>query len=150
MISSLNPTALSLSGSSNNADIVDQSGTTIDSDIRTGRQLVLAAEGSYSNSENNTRAEWEQRIRKARGRLYSAVVQGYSPPDSSDLWMVNTIIGVLDDFAGISAEMLINSIIFNLDQESGSTTTLSLVEQNAYNLELQEPVTEKIGDDFAF
>ncbi len=150
MVSSLNPTALSFSGATNNSDVVNQSGNVTDKAIRAGRQLVITAEGSYSNTENNTRAEWEQRIRQARGRLYSAVVQGFTPPGSSDLWQVNTIIGVLDDFAGISAEMLINSIVFSLSEDGGSTTTLSLVEQNAYNLQLTEPVTEKIGDSLAF
>lgn len=149
MQSSLNPTAFSLSGSANNSDVVNQSADVIDSDIHAGRQLVMSPEGAYSNAENKTRAEWEQRIRKARGQLYSAVVQGFNPPDSDDLWEVNTIIGVLDDFAGISAEMLINSVTYSLDESSGSTTTLSLVEQNAYNLEITEPVTEKVGDGFA-
>jgi len=149
MRSSLNPGSLSLAGTTNNSDVVNQLGNAKDGDVRPGRVLVMSPEGSYSNTENNNRAEWEQRIRKARGQLYSAVVQGFTPVDSSDLWQVNTIIGVLDDFAGISAEMLINSIVYNLDNDTGSTTTLSLVEQNAYNLEITEPVTEKIGNGFA-
>lgn len=139
-----------LSGSISTKDIVNQNASVIDANIRAGRQLVLVPEGSYSSAENGKRAQWESRIRQARGQLYSAVVQGYTPPDFDDLWKVNTVIGVADDLAGVNAEMMINSITYNLDTSTGRTTTLSLVEQNAYNLQLQEPVTQKVGDGFAF
>lgn len=150
MVSGLNPTSLSFAGTVPNADIVNQKSKVIDSAIRVGRQLIMTPEGSYSDTENEKRAKWESRIRQARGQLYSAIIQGHITPDIGDLWKVNTVVGVLDDFASIQAEMLINSVSYRLDTDSGSTTTLSLVEQNAYNLELSEPQTQNIGSGFAF
>lgn len=148
MSSGLNPTLLT--GGVGNSDIVNQKSTVIDANIRAGRQLVLTPESSYSSTENSKRVQWESRIRKSRGQLYSAVVQGHTVPDSSDLWRINTVIGVLDDFAGINAEMLINTLTYSVDSSGGELTTISLVEQNAYNLQLREPVTQEIGSGYAF
>ncbi len=147
MSSGLNP--LSLSGNVSTSDIVDQKSTIIDADIRKGRQLVSIPEGNSSNTEADNRAQWESRIRRARGQLYSCVLQGHTVPGGVDIWRVNSVIGVLDDFAGISAEMLINSISYKLNITEGSTTTLSLIEQNAYNIQLQEPQTDELADGFA-
>ena len=53
--------------------------------------------------------------------------------------------GVNDIFAGISGEMLINAITFNLSVNEGSTTELSLIEKNAYQLTLEEPKAQTYG-----
>ena len=143
MTSSLNPTAISIGSSASNKDIVNQSGEVTDSAIREGRQLAIVPEGPYSNKQNTDRAQWEQRVRAARGQVYSATIQGHPHVHPNDM------IRVFDDFAGISAEMLINSVSYAMDLDSGKTTTLSLVEKNAYNIQLQEPTTQKLGTGLA-
>lgn len=147
MTSGLNPSTLT--GSTSSADVVNQKSTIIDADIRTGRQLAFVPESSFSISEGDKRASWESRVRRARGQLYSVTVQGHKPEGLDELWQVNRVVAVIDDFADIRTGMLINSVVYNFDENSGSTTTLSLVAENAYNLEIQEPVTQKLGDSFA-
>jgi hypothetical protein len=59
------------------------------------------------------------------------------------------VVTVADDFAEIYAKMLINSVTYGFDVTNGSTTTLSIVEKNAYTLTLQEPKAQKVGYPFA-
>ena len=142
----LNPVALNSAGTVGIDTLVNQSGLIRDTKIRAGRQMILISEGAYSDDENEKRALWEARIRKARGRVYSASVRGYRPlPDAKWLWDVNQLVTVVDDFAQINAQMLINSVAFSYNVDSGKTTTLAMVEKNAYSLTLDEPKTEELG-----
>ena len=146
MSSSMNPVALNSAGDTDIASIVNQSGSATGSarlSGRVGRQLVLVSEGSFSNDEDGKRADWEKRIREARSRVHSVSVQEYRP--ENDLWAVNTTVGIVDEFAKINERMLINSVTFSQDADSGSLTNLSLIEENAYNLELAEPVVQGFG-----
>jgi prophage tail gpP-like protein len=144
--SALNPIAIVNAGNTNSADVVKQDGSATDPDIRTGRQLILVSEGPFSNSQNKDRAKWEANIRRARGRVYSATVQGFRiAGDSGDLWGINTLVPVRDDFAGVEAQMLVNSVTFSFDAQNGRQTVVSLVDKNAYSLQLSEPKTETIS-----
>lgn len=145
--SALNPVALNNAGSTDLAELVNQSGGASDIDIRLGRQFILVSESPYSSGQNDERAKWEANIRKARGRIYSAIINGYRDDDGK-LWSVNTLIPVGDSFAGIGAHMLINTIAFTFDKEAGRQTTLSMVNENAYTLTLEEPKTEEIAGGF--
>lgn len=147
-VSELNPIALNSAGTISLGIIVNQQGFVSDTNVRTGRKLVLISESSFDDSDNSKRAEWEARVRRTRGRKYSCVVHGHRPDSGAPLWTPNTTVQVLDDMAGLSARMLINSVTYNLSEGSGSTTTLELVEKNAYNLQLQDPQNQKIGDGF--
>lgn len=150
MSSQLSLLALNKAGDTSVSTIVDQGAEINDAKIRAGRQLVLVAEGPFSDEQNANRATWEANIRKARGRVYSAKVQGYRPdPKGNFLWNVNELVIVADDFAQIHAQMLINSVAFGFDLDSGETTTLSMVERNAYQLTLDEPKSQDIGDALA-
>lgn len=138
-----NPSSLESSGVVDLDSIIDREGGTIDTGIRTGRQLVLSAESAFSDSDDFNRVRWEANIRKARGRLYTAEVYQYSidaNPNNGNLWEVNKLVQVVDDFAGINANLLINGIIFSLSVDSGSTTKITFVEPDAYSLALEEPV----------
>lgn len=136
--------ALNFAGFSDLAESVDQSGETTDPDIREGRQLVIIPETAASSEQNALRAQWEANIRKARGREYSVVVSGFRNQTGA-LWKVNTIVSVVDTFAGINSQMLINSVEFSFNLETGSTTSMTLLASNAYTLELDEPKTETVG-----
>lgn len=147
---SQNPVALFNAGTPDLAALVDQSDGFSDQDIRVGRQLVLIAENPASKAENVDRATWEANIRKARGRVYSVTVAGYRHGGyaGGPLWQINELVTVKDDFAGIDAQMLVNTVTFNFDA-TGRTTTLSLVEKDAYTLALAEPEeTQKVGGAF--
>jgi prophage tail gpP-like protein len=126
----------------------DQAAAITDSDIRTGRQFVLQPETAMVRTDALARAKWEANLRKARGRLYSATVQGFRTYPGGPLWEVNTVVPVVDDFAGIYGDMLISGVSYAQDEQQGSTTTLTLVPTNAYTLELNEPKTEEVGIGF--
>lgn len=147
--SALNPLAIVNAGATGASEVVNQQGSTTDPDVRIGRQMVLIAEGPSSNDQDKLRAKWEANIRKARGRVYSVTILGYrTAGDTGDLWAVNTLVPVRDDFAGIDAEMIVNTVTFSFDLQTGRQTTLSLLESNAYSLALEEPKTEKVGVGF--
>jgi prophage tail gpP-like protein len=145
----LNPVTLLSAGVTDLAELVDQSDGVTDAAIRQGRQLVLLSESPSSKTQNSKRATWEANIRRARGRVYSVTVLGYRHGGfTGPLWNINELVTVQDDFAGIDAQMLVNTVAFNFD-ESGRTTTLSLVEKDAYTLALAEPIeVEKVGGTF--
>ena len=90
------------------------------------------------------RAKWEANVRKTRGRQYSVTVVGFRNQTKA-LWKVNTLVSVVDEFAGINSQMLINSVDFSFSLDSGSTTSMTLVPSNAYTIDLSEPKTETTG-----
>lgn len=143
-VSGLNPVLLATIPDIDISSVVSQSGEVTDQAVRLGRQRVLVAESPNSGTQNEKRAQWEANIRKARGRVYSAQVFGFKD-NLNNLWELNTLVNIADDFAGIDAAMLLNSITFNYDLSTGSTTTLAFIEKNAYTLTLEEPKTEKIA-----
>lgn len=137
---------LSLAGEPDLDSIVDQgtSSPVIDPDVRSGRQLVISGESMFSDSQDQLRARWEADVRKARGRAYAATVHGYRNQLGS-LWRTNQLVRVDDDFAGIAALMLVNGVRYSTSLEEGRTTTISLLNRNAYTLQLEEPEDEEIG-----
>lgn len=142
MIGQLNPIAVNATASLTNESIANQSNFVTDSEIRPGRHFALVTENAGSDPLD--RAKWEMNIRKARSRVYSATVNGFRN-QTGNLWNVNELVTVDDEYAGINSRMLINSVQFAINSGGGRQTTLSLVEKNAYTLELEEPTTDKVG-----
>jgi prophage tail gpP-like protein len=143
-LSQLSPIPLA-TGSGIDAEVIaSQGGVRVirDQAIRRGRQLVLVSEASYSSLQGGDRATWEAKVRRSRGQVYSPVVDGFRN-QAGELWTPNTLVQVVDEYAGIDSKMLINSVTFALDESGGSTTTLSLVERDAYTLALAEPREEE-------
>ena len=140
MPSQHNLIAIVLAGLTSADSIVDQGGgenVVTDKNVRPGRQMVIVPEANSSDAESKKRAQWEKNIRKARSRVYSAVVDGYRN-QTGDLWRVNQLIRVDDAFAGIDSVMLVNSVEYSLTEDEGSTTDIELVNRNAYTLEPAE------------
>lgn len=130
------------------SNLVDQSASAQDSNVRQGRKFVFVPENNLPIADCSKRATWEANIRKARGKVYSCVVYGYEFAEGQ-LWDINHLVTVVDEFAEINAKMLINSVTFGFDVDNGSTTTLSIIEKNAYTLTLQEPKAQQVGPNFA-
>lgn len=149
MVTQLNMGAINLGGTPVAASVASQGHDKAvrDRAIRRGRQLILVGESMSSGPEDERRATWEQNIRRARGTVYSATVDGFRN-QAGLLWEPNTLISVIDEYADIEATMLVNEVEFNLDDDTGSTTTLSFVEGDAYSLALEEPETEELGGGF--
>lgn len=111
--------------------LVDQVGEYIDSEIRTTRKFILQSENVSAAKQARLRAEWEGRIRKTRSKSYGVVVVGHK--NTIDIWRPNTLVNVIDDFAGVSENMLISTVTFKVSVDYGTTTELSLVDKDAYN-----------------
>lgn len=136
--SQLNLTALNVSGKASSKDIVNQkSSDVIDEQVRQSRQFVIQAESASSDQQNQKRAQWEANIRKTRSIVYSTVFNGFGV--NGKIWMPNQLTSIKDEFAGINAEMLLNSVIFSQDGYSANTS-LAFVEKDAYTLKLNEPI----------
>jgi len=133
--SQLNLTAVSNAGVTDLASVVAQSGQAYDDEIAKGRQFVFEAEVASSDGQNLPRAEWEVNMRKARGTRLNLKVEGHSvSQDVNELWDVNTLVPVVDNFAGISASMLVDAITFSTSLGVGDETNISLTDKNAYSL----------------
>lgn len=143
--SQLNPVALNFAGVTPAKEIVSQENKpVVDETMRAGRQLVIKAENSSSSEQAKLRAEWSANIRKARGRVYSCTVSGFTN-SVGNVYAPNQLIQVSDEFCEINAKMLLNSVEFSFDITAGSIASLEFVDSNAYTLELTEPKTEKLG-----
>jgi len=145
--SQLDLTSAENAGKTGLETVVNQRGEAISASVRAGRQLVVPAETASSSGQDIPRAEWEANVRIARSRVFTCVVQGHSDVNG-DLWQINTKVPVTDDFAGISSQMLINSLTFDFDQDSGSTTSINLMNNNAYTLNLLEDEFNETAVDF--
>ncbi len=144
-----NPVALNNAGVTGLGSVVSQSGGALDNDVREGRDLVILSEAPMSDDQCKSRAQWEANIHKARSLAYSATVPGYrvDPTDpQSDLWQINRLYQIVDDYLGKSEPMLCNSVTFTLDVQGGEQTSLGFVDQKAYSLELTKPETSKTAD----
>jgi prophage tail gpP-like protein len=146
--SDLNPTALNLSGNIDISSIVNQSGVVVDSDIRPGRQLIIISNIPFSDAACEDRAKWEADIRRARGLVYSVRVPQFRVGgDQGDLWRINRIYQIVDDFVGKIEPMLCNSVTFTFDVNNGRNTNLGFVGQKAYTLFLEpDPLAEEAGN----
>lgn len=138
MITQMSPIAAMIAQLTN-AGIVNQSAKSVDNNVRKGRQFVLVAESPGSGSEQKLRVDWERNVRKARARVYGATVNGFRN-DNGNVWAINELVFVNDEFAGIHADMLINSVSFSINSDSGRSTILELVEKDAFSISQAEPI----------
>jgi prophage tail gpP-like protein len=108
---------------------------------RAARTLVIRAEGAVTTEYARRRAEWDAKVRAARGDAVSVRVQGWTEGDGT-LWPVNALVPVRSAWLGIDGEMLITQATYSLDGNGGTTTELALRRPDAF---LPEPVVIKGG-----
>ena len=133
----LDPVALDFGGSKTADGLVSQKGEAIDDNVRVGRQKVMVSDMAFSGDQLRNRAEWSKKIRGARSVAYQCTVHGFKN-SAGGQWDVNTLVSVVDSFADISRDLLLNSVRF-LYNEDGSVALLNFVEANAYELVADEP-----------
>jgi prophage tail gpP-like protein len=114
-------------------------GEALDATVRRAeRVLVVRAEGSVTPAQAKLRAQWEAKVRAARGDAVTVRVQGWKQGDGK-LWPVNALVPVESPTLGLrgESEMLITEATFSLDEQGGTTTELRLARPDAF---LPEPV----------
>ena len=124
-------------GNNTEADYSDagtnRSGEAIDSEIRPTRILEIQAEESMTDAECKERAAEEANVRRAQGLVYTAIVAGTTQYDGTT-WDFGQFLQVDDDFAGVVGEFLIKEVNYNIDVNSGTLTTLTCVQPDAYQV----------------
>jgi len=136
MQSQLNNAALASLDGTSAENAVSQTGEATDDKIRTSRQLEITSNSSDANVTLKNLAKWHANLKRVRGTSYTVVVQDvYQDEAKTRIWKTNELVEVVDDFADVSATLLISSVEYNFNLESGTTTTLTLVDKDAYTLE---------------
>jgi prophage tail gpP-like protein len=138
-----NASALLLSGVPSGAELTNASGVATDSAIRSSRILYQLAEKSSSSDQCSARATWQANINRTRGFSYLVTVQGHRDEATKIVWQFNRLIGVRDEYAGVSGKFLINSVNYKLNLNGGTVTTLGIVTKDAYTLQASEPVEQE-------
>ena len=112
--------------------LVNQQGTPdIDNTIRPSRKYILVPSKAMDVDIATKRAKWERALRIARTRKYHVTVQGFLS-NSGLIWQTGQLVKVRDQFASINADLIISEISYNFSVNDGSTTTLTLVQQDVY------------------
>jgi len=125
-----NPSTINNAGLISNYSIAEQISAIEDQNVRRGRQFAITAENAGTNLLQRTK--WEYNVRKARSQVYSATVHGFRN-QTGDLWKINQLVNVVDEYAGIKSRMLVNSVQYSIG-EDGRQAVISLVSKNSYTL----------------
>lgn len=110
---------------------VSTTGAATDTSIRASRYLEIQAEESMSAAECAQRAAEESNLRRAKGLIYNAVLQGDAQRDGTP-WPVGFLADVFDDYNGARGELLIFDVSTSVDMGSGSLTTVACSPADAY------------------
>lgn len=100
---------------------------------RDNRTLLIRPDTGLTKDYARQRADWEARIRAARGATASAIVHGWKQSDGQ-LWPLNVLIRVKSKTLGLDEDMLISQAD-HIKGESGELTTLRLVRPDAFTPE---------------
>jgi len=112
---------------------VDSQGEALDTGVSNFRELEFKLEEGFNGaSECKARAIEEANVRRARAFEYSATVQGFK---DKVMWGINQFVTVHDDRSGVHGKFLIKGVEYVIDNRKGSTTRLTIVDQDAYTAE---------------
>ncbi len=113
-------------------DAAQPKGVSKDEHITRYRPLIVLAEKDVDFSKAKTRAEWERNVRFGRSQRLNYTVRGwhYKP---GELWPINRLVAVQDDFLGLDTDRLIAGVTLMLDT-NGLRTELSLTPREAFDL----------------
>ena len=117
-----------------NKNQASQKGVALDTsdNINSARQKILILEQEGDISACQDRAIWAANMAKAKAFKYTCTVQGhYHDDNKKDLWDINKIVRVVDDFAGIDEFLLIETIEYSTTLQ-GTFTNLTLVPPGAF------------------
>lgn len=99
------------------------------------RPFLVASRGQDGPRDLGARAILERNTRAGRGDRLSCTVVGWHTAEG--LWAPNTLVRVEDDWLDVSAELLVVSVRFRLDAETGKggyVTELELTRPEAFDM----------------
>jgi prophage tail gpP-like protein len=108
-------------------DIVAVHGLAYDNTIQRYRPTIIIPESTPNTGQCVDRANWEARIRAAKSKQLSYSVRGWTQ-SNGDVWPLNALVNVEDDFLKISSQLLISEVTYILSNEQGKVTELGLID----------------------
>ena len=104
-----------------------------DSGVTRYRPFIVLAESHGPHATYRDRAAWERNVRRGRSSRATVVVQGWRDPNGK-LWQPNTMVHLNSAWLGADSELLVASVTFTLDEQSGTRTELRLSGREAFDL----------------
>ena len=121
-------------------------GSTTDSQIRSTRRLEIQAEHPSDSTQCANRAIWEANYRRAKSFNYYCTTYGHSAVFDNIPWAPNLLVKVVDSFCDVDADLLIEQVRYTYSVDGGSKTQLTLVTQDAYQLETNAPLNTQLAN----
>lgn len=103
----------------------------IDEQVRAPRLRIVRAEKPVNRTICKNRAEWEARLRAARGKKANITVQGWYTPISHQLWDVTQTLKVESERLGLNEMMMINAVDYEAG-DAGTLAHLNMIPPEAY------------------
>ena len=121
--------------------VTEPQGEAEDNVITRYRPTLILPETKVTDDSALKRARWEASNRAGRSRTLRYTVVGWTQANG-DVWPLNGLVDVKDKIFDVNQKYLISGVNFTIDDESGTTTTITLVSPNTYNI-LTTPITQK-------
>jgi prophage tail gpP-like protein len=115
--------------------------------ILRNRPLVIFPETSCDTKYCQDRAKWEAINRAGNSRRLEYEVQGWTQ-SNGEIWPLNSLVNVKDDFLQINSTLLISAINFSINNDTGAITRLTLVHPDTFILPPTTESIKKIKTDF--
>lgn len=104
-----------------------------DSAVRAGRVRIIQSEKPDGTRKIINRAEWEAKLRKARGLSVNTTVQGWAYKARGQLWRLGQAPKVHSPSLGLNQRSLvINGLTYSVNNEGGTITEQVLVPPEVY------------------
>lgn len=117
----------------------DVKGIAFDMNVsRASRVFMIQAEGAVTQKQAQDRAQWEAAVRRAAALTVNVTVQGWAQVNGN-LWKINCPVTLNCPVVGMTRDMLISQVVFNLTN-AGTTTDLILRPKDSF---LPKPVIQK-------
>ena len=117
--------------------IVAERFQTVDDSIRQSRVRTTAADYNLGKDEAKLRNLWEIALNRAEAVKYSVTVPGFRDSVNNNLWEVNTLPTVTDEYNGIKSDRMLIAQIEHVFNQDGKTTNLLLTDKDAFKTELK-------------
>lgn len=94
--------------------------------------LIIPDDPIEGNQDCVTRATWEANTRAGKSIAIQCTVQGWTQTNGQ-VWPLNAIVYVRDQFLGVNSEFLISEVSFSLGEGSAEITAMTLVHPETYD-----------------
>jgi prophage tail gpP-like protein len=108
------------------------------------RPTLIYAETATNTGRCQDRAKWEARISAGKSRLSSYEVRSWTQ-SNGDIWDINQIVTIRDEFINIEKDMLIWAINYIRNEEDGEMARIYVTDKTTYQFS-DNPI--KIKSDF--